>query len=205
MLIGVVIGTLFGLGTADLDRLWALFPKGTSVTDWIVAVCTTLILVRTWQATSYTKRIWLNDRLFLLIDDLQHSFDDIKFDVRTLIVALAKYQLNLHSKDMDWKNFRIINKDIKVHKLISILVKLEKIVEGNECKKFIYVYIFYLRSLEITVNKVGNYFEIHHLSIKNRSDIIKNNMNELGNLLDKNLIENFPKFRALLYSEIKRL
>lgn len=56
MLIGVVIGTLFGLGAADLDKLWALFPKGTSVTDWIVAICTIGMLVGTSYAAMYAKK-----------------------------------------------------------------------------------------------------------------------------------------------------
>lgn len=121
LILGLIIGTLFGIGVTD----WHLLLKDEyKITDWIIAICTILVVIGTLLAARYTKKSadYAKKQFFATNLPLAQEI------YSGLICSLQHFSYNLNERCRYIRN--LVKKRYEPHSTIqNIVPKMEKTLE----------------------------------------------------------------------------
>ncbi|QLB41761.1 hypothetical protein HV560_02360 [Mannheimia pernigra] len=176
-ILGWIIGTLFGIGVTD----WHLLLKDEyKITDWIIAICTILIVMGTSLATIYTKKSAYYAKKQFFSNNLPLAQEIYS----SLVSQLQTFSYNLNDRCREIRN--LVNKRYEPHSTIqnitstmeNTLSKLSNLKETIEKQKN--QLSFLMQSNDF--NNVTAPLFLLELNLKNFLDLYKIHPNNIEDL-----------------------
>lgn len=149
LIIGLVIGVLFGTGITD----WRALLEKDSFTDWIMVVCSVGILYFSYKAYKHTEKTWKVTRLTEQLDLLNEYYTDYIYKYDVLLSNNLNRITTLYNDGFFEKIDK--NKFIKtINKIVYLINNKELIILAEKLKKDIEIV---LKNYNLTIKNLNNH------------------------------------------------